>query len=164
MKRFLKIFLPYKGPSIPSVPVQFGKISKNVDFSLWGKQSILEHCEVLDCFYLSTQVYQDKQFVLQDGRPYGSFFLTERSICCFIFGARPAALQKYGRRRWPNFNTEVFFFVKTSKAGREMMTDTSGLSVFSKYIGILIATNRAPRCAVVRAAPAQVRAAPAHVP
>ena len=37
----------------------------------------------------------------------------------------------------PTLIRKYIFFVKTSKAGREMMTDTSGLSVFSKYTGIL---------------------------
>ena len=79
---------------------------------------------ILDCFYLSTQVYLDKQFVLQDGRPYGSFFLTKRSICCFIFGVlglphcrnmRPAPLLN-----GLNFNTEVFFvFLRQGRPGND---------------------------------------------
>ena len=93
---------------------------------------------ILDCFYLSTQVYLDKQFVLQDGRPYGSFFLAKRSICCFIFGVYSACriAEIWGRRRCWLASTLIrkYFLFSWDKAGREMMTDTSGLSVFSKYI------------------------------
>ena len=83
-------------------------------------------------------MYLDKQFVLQDGRPYGSFFLAKRSICCFIFGVYSACCiaEIWGRRRCWLASTliRMYFLFSWDKAGREMMTDTSGLSVFSKYI------------------------------
>ena len=109
------------------------------DFGIWGKQyifkSTVKYYLIVFIFPLKC-IWTNNSFCKMADRMDHSSWPRDQSAASSLVYSACRIAEIWGRRRCWMASTLIrkYFLFSWDKAGREMMTDTSGLSVFSKYI------------------------------